>query len=834
MSYLWQDFRYALRTFAKSPIFVAVAVGSLALGIGANTAIFTLINQVLLQLLPVRSPQELVMFKARGRHYGSNNGRDKISYPMYQDFRDHNTVFQGMFGRDGLQFNMSLEGKTERVSGEMVSGNYFPVLGVGAAMGRVITAQDDLRQGDHPVAVLSYQFWQTRFAGDPSMVGKKVVLNGYPFTIIGVSQAGFSGTDPLNSPQVRIPITMKARLDTRTFSNMNERRSRWVNVYGRLKPGVTLQQAKAALQPYFHQILEDEVKQAGFAKASPEIRAEFLRMYLDLLPASQGTSDTRDRFSKPLLVLAAVVGLVLLIACANVANLLIARATARQKEIAVRLAMGASRARLVSQLLVESVVLAVAGGAGGIFLAVWMNRLLFSFLPQAGTPRTLTAMPDLRVLLFTAAVSLGTGVLFGLVPALQSTRPDLANTLKDQAGAVVGGTAVVFRKVLVVAQVALSLLLLIGAGLFIRSLSNLRGLDPGFRTQNLMSFFINAPLNGYAPERSRQEYRDILQALNRLPGVQSSSMAVMPLLAGDEWDNSMTVDTYHVPQTQTPDPHMNFASPGYFKTLDVSILAGRDFDERDLQGSQKVIIVNEKFAKKYLTSAVKAIGHKVGMGSDPGTPTDITIVGVVRDTKYEGMRDEMPDSAFQPFLQVPFVLGMNCYVRTTADPEQMSGAIRRAVAGIDPNLPISNMQTLEKAVDNSLMTERLVASLSTAFGFLATVLAAVGLYGVMSYLVARRTREIGIRMAIGALSGDVLWLIMRDVLLLASIGVAIAIPAAFGLTKLVSAQLYGITPNDPGTVALATVGIAAVATLAGYLPARRATRIHPTVALRYE
>jgi len=834
MSYLLQDLRYALRTFVKSPVFVMVAVFSLALGIGANTAIFTLVNQVLLRRLPVRNPEELVLLKAMGRHYGSNNGRDKLSYPMYTDFRDRNDVFQGMFCRDQKEFNISVEGRTERVSGELVSGNYFPVLGIRAVLGRVFTAQDDLMQGANPSAVLSHGFWQSRFAGSRDVIGKKLVLNGYPFTIIGVSESGFNSTDPLLAPQIRIPVSMKAQVDKQGFYSLNDRRGRWVNVYGRMKPGVTVAQVKAALQLQFHQILEGEVRAKEFAKAAPESKAGFLKMYLDILPASQGRSNMRDRFQKPLLVLTAVVGLVLLIACANVANLLVARATARQKEIAIRLALGASRGRLISQLLTESLLLALAGGLAGLLLAIGIDRVLLSFLPNEGTPLALSGLPDGRVLLFAAAVSLVTGVLFGLAPALQSTRPNLSGTLKDQAGAVVGGTAVSLRKALVVAQVALSLLLLIGAGLFIRSLRNLRDLDPGFRVQNLIAFSINAPLNGYTPERSLQEYRQIKEVMDRLPGVTANAMAIMPILEGDEWDNTMTVDTFNAKPGESPDPHMNFLSADYFKALDTPLLLGRDFNVRDAKTAPKVAIVNETFAKRYLGSATNAMGHKIGSGGDPGTKTDITIVGVARDTKYEGMRDRVPDEVYLPIQQQPFVLGVNCYVRTASDPAQMFASLRKVVHETDPNLPVTDMKTMEKQLDNSLVTERLVASLSSAFGLLATVLAGIGLYGVMAYLVARRTREIGIRMALGAMPGNVLWLIMREVLVLVGLGVLIAVPSALGLTRLVSAQLYGITPNDPLSIVAATLGIAGVAILAGYLPARRATRIDPMNALRYE
>jgi predicted permease len=830
---LIQDVRFAIRTLSKSPMFVAVAVVSLALGIGANTAIFTLIDQLLLRLLPVKNPQELVLLTGRGRHYGSNNGPNKLSYPMYSDFRDKNTVFQGMFCRDQWTFSMNFEGHTERVEGEMVSGNFFPVLGVGASIGRVFTAEDDLQQGANPYVVLSDAYWTSRFGRNPSIVGQKIILNGYPFTVIGVSQKGFNGVDPARSPQIRIPVTMRTQVGSKTYNPINDRRTRWVQAYGRLKPGMSLEQAKAGLQPLFHQMLEMEVQQKGFEKAASLTKQNFLKMWLDVLPAATGKSYTRERFSKPLLVLMCIVALVLLIACANVANLLIARATSRQKEIAIRLALGASRGRIVSQLLIESLILSFAGGITGLVLAVGIDRVLLSFLPTGSSPLTISSTPDTRILLFNVSISLLTGLIFGLVPALQATRPDLAPTLKDQAGSVVGGGSVNVRKILVVAQVTLSLLLLIAAGLFIRSLSNLRDLDPGFRTKNLLAFNVDPTMNGYKDERSLDFYRQLYDAISAMPGVQSGGFAIMPVLEGDEWDSTVSVEGYEPKAGEWIDPHMNFVSPKYFKTMDVPILVGRDFDARDERGSIKVAIVNERFAKRYM-GGTNAVGRKFGMGGDPGTKIDITVVGVVRDTKYESMRDEMPYEVFRPYRQMEFVTGMYTYLRTDHDPEQYFDTVRRKVREIDSNVPVANLRTLEKQMEISLLTERLVASLSTAFALLATLLAGIGLYGVMAYTVARRTREIGIRMALGAFSGHVVWLVMREVLLLLGIGMVIGLPAAWALTRFVQAQLYGITPADTPTVALAITGIAAVAIMAGFLPARRATRIDPMRALRWE
>ena len=449
-----------------------------------------------------------------------------------------------MFCRNWMDLSLNFEGRTERISGELVSGTYFPVLGVGAAAGRVFNPTDDQPPGGEPYAVLSYRYWMSRFGGDPRVVGKKLVLNGYPFTVVGVSQAGFDGMDPTQAPQIRIPVVMKLQVDQLGFYDLKKRRARWVNVYGRLKPGMTMDRAKAGLQPLMHQMLNMEVQEKDFSRAAPETKQAFLRMWLDLLPGSKGRSELREQFSRSLLVLMAIVGLVLLIACANVANLLIARATARQKEIAVRLALGASRGQIISQLLVESLLLSMAGGAAGLLLAVWIDETLVNFLPRGATGTlSISATPDWRILAFTLGISLLTGIIFGLVPALQATRPNLAPTLKDEVGAITSTASIGLRKALVVAQVTLSLLLLIGAGLFIGSLKNLKGIDPGFKTRNLLTFAIDPPMNGYKPERSREILRQI-ESMNALPGVESAALAIMPVMEGDEWDESYTVDSF--------------------------------------------------------------------------------------------------------------------------------------------------------------------------------------------------------------------------------------------------------------------------------------------------
>ncbi len=836
-----------MRAFRKSPVFTAVALLSLALGIGANTAIFTLLDQVLLRLMPVKNPQELVLLHMEGFHYGDNWGVNSLSYPMYRDFEANNSVFTGMLCRFANQFSLGFNGTTERVRGELVSGTYFPVLGVGAAIGRTFTPDDDRVPDGHPVAILSYAYWQSRFAGDRSILGKTVAVDGHNFTVVGVAQKGFNGVDPGNPQQIFVPVMMRPTLmpllnEEFEFHN---RRTRWVQVFGRLKAGVSREQAQASLQPFFHGMLEMEEKQAAFNKASAEVRARFLQNVIQVLPGGQGQWRFRDFLRTPLWVLMALTGGVLLIACANVAGLLIARGASRQKEIAIRLAIGAGRFRIVRQLLVESLLLAVAGGALGLVLAIWTDGALLALLPSDTQGFNLSTTPDLRILGFAAAVSLLTGLFFGLAPAWQSGNPDVAPVLKDTVGGVVGGEAHVrVRKALVAAQVMLSLLLLVGAGLFIRSLRNLREIGPGFSIGDLVAFQLDPSLNGYSPERCKIFYRQLTADLSAIPGVHAVGLAAMRILENNESDSWLTIEGYRPKPTETPDAFMNYIGPGYFTTLGVPVLAGRDFTERDTQSVQhsdrpdsmvpRAVIVNEKFAKRFFGSTNNSIGRHVGYGIDPGTKMDMEIVGVVKDIKYENLRDEAPVQMFEPYLAARGLPGMTVYVRTTVDPEQFFSVVRSKVRALDANLPVYGMRTMDDEISNSLLIERLIASLSAVFGFLATLLAVIGLYGVMAYTVARRTREIGIRMALGAFQGDVIWMVMREVLVLVAIGIGAGFVAAIVLSKLIQTQLYGITGQDPGTIALAALLLAAVACAAGYIPAVRASRIDAMRALRYE
>jgi len=829
----WSDFRLAVRSLRRSPLFATVAILSLALGIGANTAIFTLIDQILLRKLPVKAPEQLVMLFQRGNHNGSNMGARMHSYPIYQDYQQKSEPLAEVLCRRLVPASVSIENQTERVIAEMVSGNYFSMLGVTPAIGRVFNSrEDDQAYMGHPVVVLGYDYWTTRFARDPAVVGKKILVNNYPMQIVGVSAKGFAGLDPAESPQIRVPILMKeAMVPDWGWVHMDDRRTRWVQVFGRLKPGYTVKSAQAPLQGLFTQTRAYEMTLPAAKSWSQYSRDQFMKGQLVVETAAMGYSNLRNDFSTPLIVLMCMVGLVLLIACANVANLLIARAFMRQREIAVRLSLGASRRRLVRQLLVESLTLSLVGGVVGLVLAFVLTRGLLALVPNGTQPLLVSPRPDGRILAFTVALTFITGIVFGLLPALRASRPDPWTTLKDTMGSIAGtGGSLFLRKGLVTAQVALSFLLLFGAGLFVKSLQNLKTTDTGVTLDNLVTFQVAPALSGYTDERAVQFNRDLLERLRTAAGVKSAATAAVAILSGNEWDSSTAVEGHKFADGEDQQAFMNAFSPGYFETMKIPVVEGRDFRQSDLVESPTVAIVNRKFAEHFFPGK-SALGKRLGRGGGNNAKLTIEIIGVVADALYEGPREGVHRQVFVPTWGKGSV---TYYVRSNVASASVFNVIRNEVKQLDATMPIYEMKTVEGQLDETLLSDRLIALLSAGFGLLATILASIGLYGVMAFVVARRRKELGIRLALGAQPGLVIWMVMREVLLLLAIGLAVGIPAAIALGRYVSTVLYGITPNDPWMATSTVVLLTIVSAAAGLIPARRASRIDPILALRYE
>jgi putative ABC transport system permease protein len=796
-----------------------------------------LLDQVLLRSLPVQAPEQLTLLSFKGGDEGSLRSRDDnqglyFSYPMYRDLRDRNTVFSGILATLNDDIAANWHGQTERANAELVSGNYFDMLGVRPALGRVFQQSDDVAPEANPVAVLSYGYWQRHFGGDPGVLNQTIRLNDHPFTVIGVAPNGFRSVTVGDAPDIFAPMMMKAQI-TPGWNDLDERRSRWLNIVARLKPGVSAGQAEAAINPLWYSLREMELGQMH--NPSRRLRTEFLKTHLSLLDGAKGLSPTRNEFSKPIVALMAMVGLVLLIACANVANLLLARGASRQREMAIRFALGASRLQVMRQLVLESLVLAAAGGALGIILASWISAVLLRALPaETRLQLAFSSTPDLRTLAFTIAISVVTGIIFGLAPAFQTTHSGIASALKDQAGSVAGGGGQArFRKALVAAQIGLSLLLTVGAGLFARTLYNLKTQDLGFRTDHLLGFDLDPKLNGYSSTQIFSLYDRLTAALSSQPGVRSVAYSRLGLLANRNSGSNITVAGYHDKEGEDMNPNMDNVSPGYFSAVGVPLVAGREFTASDGQGAPKVAIVNQKF-QKYFFGNESAVGRWFGLGGGAGTKLDIQIVGVAKDGKYSSVRQTTPRFVYFPFLQSKDPGEASIYIRTSQDPSLAAGAARREVQRLDPNLPVSNLAGMDQLIDDNIWLDRVVAALSMGFGLLATVLAAIGLYGVLAFMVSRRTREIGIRLAVGASQGTILRLVMAEVCLVAGTGILIAIPVSLALTRYVKSQLFGLSSTDPWTFAAAAIFLSLVGVIAAYFPARRAMRVDPVTALRWE
>jgi predicted permease len=868
MQALWQDLRYGARMLMKQPGFTLIAVLTLALGIGANTALFSIVDAMLLKLLPVKEPEQLTLFQSYAPRdfdpggYGGSSYTDPVTgqqrmisfpYVSYQRMRERqqqqSSALSDVFAFH--QFNMTLlaDGQADVANGQVVTGNYHVGLGVQPLLGRLLTDEDDKALA-HPVAVLSYRYWQKQFGGDVAIVGKQININNRAFTVIGVTPRGFEGAGQVGlTEDVTIPIAMEPLLNSDPKrSLMHGAGHWWLRIMGRLKPGATRQQAQAQLETVFqqsvaeHRAARDAESLASGGNAINQLAPKDYP-HLVLASGSQGEMDSREDYAPSLYLLLGVVGIVLLIACANVANLLLSRATSRQKEIGVRLALGASRWRLLRQYLTESVMLSAVGGALGLVFALWIKN---GFLAVGDWgPSGLEPKLDWRVLGFTLALSLLTGMIFGLAPALRATKVDLTPTLKDGGRSSNTASRSLLSRGLVMTQFALSLLLLIGAGLFVRTLVNLQSVDLGFNTKNLLMFKVAPGVAGYKDERLIQLYLRICERLEALPGAPKVTFSRQPLLADIDIDR----DVYLASALgASPDAngrvratgasHILYGRENFLETMEIPLLAGRAFNRQDDERAPRTVIVNQTFAKKFFSNE-SPIGRRFTF--DPKKPDEMEIIGLVKDAKYATQRKDAPPTIYLPWRQAPTVMPeANFELRAAGDPKAMIAAVRQAMREVDETLPLSNIKTQVEQADGTLRMERLFAKLVTLFGLLAQQLAAIGLFGVLSYAVSQRTREIGICMALGASSADVLKMVIRQGMTLALIGVAVGLGGAYVLTKYLeswinlSQMLYGINPTDPMTYGVTAALLTLVALIACWIPARRATKVDPMIALRHE
>jgi predicted permease len=835
MDTLWQDLRYGFRTLMKNRGFTAVAVLTLALGLGANTAIFSLTDQILLRLLPVEKPDELVILRSpgpkQGRVWSDGDSDTSFSYPLYKELRDKNNVFSGLLGRFAIPLSVAGDGQTERANGELVTGNYFEVLGVRPALGRVFTDDDDRTPGASPIVVLSHGYWTRRFGANPDVLNKTLVVNGTGMTVVGVARAGFNGVQVGQLPDIFIPMTMKAQM-TPNSDGLNDHKDFWMAIIGRLKPGLSRQQAEAAFSPIHRQILQEELPLMG--KWSAETQQRFLDKPMLLDKGGRGRQILQHDTAQPLLVLMGMVGLVLLIACANVANLLMARGAARQREIAIRMAVGAGRFRLVRQFLVESLLLSLIGGGVGLLVAAWTISGLVAAIPSSMGAMGLSPQLDLRLLTFNFALAVITGVLFGLLPALRATRLNLEGTLREQGSSVSGSHAQVrFRKGLVVSQIVLTTVLLVGAGLFAKSLNNLQRLNLGLRPDQLIAFSIAPELNGYKPPQTIALFDQLHQSLATQPGVDAVTEAEISIFTDSNSASNITVEGYQPQDDEEMTVYQNYIGPNYFSALGIPLVRGREFALSDGADSPKVAIINESMAQLYFAGR-EPLGAHLAFGGGDKIKLDIQIVGIAKDSKHASVREKNRPFIYVPYGQRKTIGNITFYVKTKQDLSVMATTLRQQVQRLDSNLPVYDLKTLEQQINESLFADKFLTTLSLSFALLAALLAVVGLYGVMAYTVTRRTREIGIRMALGATRGNVSWLILREVVVLALVGLIVGLPAAYGLGRVTESLLFGVTASDPLVFVAAGLLLSVATLVGGYLPARKAAGIDPLTALRYE
>jgi predicted permease len=824
-----QDVKYTLRSLVKQPGFAVVVVLTIALGIGATAAIFSLTDKVLLQTLPVAKPESLVLLSTYDPKEGlDGDGDSSWSYLMYQDLRDKNDVFSGVIARGGAQMNVNYGDQNARVRGEFVSGNFFEVLGVHAWAGRLFTQNDDITPGGHPVAVLSYPFWESRFNKDLSLIGKTILINEQPITVLGVTPPGFYGLSLAGSPDVRVPIMMTPVLNPLSPKRLQRRSNQWLSVMARIKDGITRTQAQASAEVLYHQLREMEM-QSWTTPATEFDRQQFLARRIALLPGAQGFRELQTLMRTSLWLLFAATVVILLILCANLANLMLARTTVRSQEIAVRLALGAGRSRLLRQWLTEGLVLSLIGGAIGVFVAMWIRAGLMVFIPK-DVRANFEGTFSLRLYLFILLTSIVVGVVFSLAPAVKAARQIVNPSFGSESRSFTStGKLISLRSGLILAQVSLSLPLLVSAALLIRTLQNLRAFDPGFDKSNVLLASINPSLSGYSPEKSRGFYDELLRRTRSLPGVTAASLASDSPLSGG-WDRlGLVIEGYTPKEGERTGSDVTWVSTDYFKSLGVGFLAGGDFTDQDRRGNPKVTIVNEKMARHFF-GTTDVIGKRIGTERTP----DITIIGVVKDVTYVNLRENVRRHFYLPTMQEERLDNLTLHIKTAGDSQPVGAALRNEVKSLDPHLPLYNVQTLSDEINQSLVQDRMVTWLTSAFGLVATLLTALGLYGVLTFSVARRTREIGIRVALGAQRRDVMKLIVTQGLLIVAVGIVLGLVASYGLSKVIATLLFGVSPTSPWTLIAVTSGLFVISLLACYLPARRATKVDPLVALRYE